>query len=317
MKKSIPRYVWIICLIVTILILVIGIPISVYNIYPVELSIFGGILIGLFLIFYLLYENGEKNNDGDEITEKEKRAISIGVIVMFVSGFLFFEVFDTKVSYRLKDGIKTSGIVVNLEAETNHRKQKWWRKKSKSYYATVVFQTTEGVSVEVTENLDFEDYSNLRNGSKVNLLYSKKDPKIAALMISANTIKKYTVTAERIILLSDLLTLTDKPSTEIEAFLNSISYQWQYNENNRRWENTKRDISVAAGEGAPVVYRLPITEGEIIHSELRNNGFVEIADDGKKGKAYHSEKFIATVESEVIKSGGYTNIYKIVTVTKR
>jgi hypothetical protein len=187
---------WIICLVITILIFTCGIPLAAYNFYAVEFSIFGGFLVGLFLIFLLSSIDEEKENTTGEDEESWGSAITIGVFVMFVCGFLFYGIFHSKLEKELKNGYKTQGIVINTMHESERR---WSFRKNipvrarayNSYTAVVMFETKEGKQIVVEKRLSLDEYHSFRQGDAINLVYSRRNAKMVELLTNVDAIRTY------------------------------------------------------------------------------------------------------------------------------
>jgi hypothetical protein len=296
-------------------------PVSIFDAYFSYIFLIGGFFTGLFVI--LIMFTVAKTNSGKtetELDDRDKGLICLGVFVMVVSGFLYYASYDARRTSALgiNERAETKGIVVGRERMETFYLSSF--QITVIYNATIMFKTSTGESVKIKKRIEARDYDIYRMGTVVDLLYSKRDPYIVELLNNDDSIRKYLGVQNRPVNLKDLLKLVDMSNVQAGSFLNSINYKWTYNETDKRWENARRNISISIEEGVCVVYMTWFFGKDGFNEDFENMGFVR--DDGEtqgSGKKFKSDKFLATLTSQLIQGKKLEDIkrFNVITLTKR
>jgi hypothetical protein len=294
---------WLSILLFTIVLFYFFIPVDWSNLYSIFLSFVGGILVGLFFSLFIV---NWKLKDGSE-NAFSAYSIPIAIVLGIIFLIVFYMHFRTQHENELlKNGQLTTGIVMSGEETTTRS----IRRTTTSSELKVKFWTKEGQ--EYLVNADVSWIGNFQIGQKVDLIYSKNNPLIFALLTNDENIKKYTGSAERSIIFKDLLTCLDAGVKNLKTELDKIQLGWIYNAKDSIWTNESRNSAIKFTNNQQIQFISAETYSLINSENCKEFGFkTEIAND--EFGMYESEKYKVVTRKAVDES----NSLSIISIEKK
>lgn len=179
------KLIWLLSTIATFIVVFYLIPDNIANMAPTFIPIIGAALTAFFwmqaISDFKSYEDFNKPRNADWKYMFSIFSSVFGVIILF---FVFSMNFSFRESDELKkDGIRTVGIITDGSGIKI--------RKGASYDVTVQFLTNEGDSITVTKDIGESDFGLVSQYQPVELIYSRKDPKMIRLLISDVTRKEF------------------------------------------------------------------------------------------------------------------------------
>lgn len=272
------RFLWLILLILTFGLFFTFIPLSIYNKAPMLISVLGSSLFTFFL-FQLFYNFN--NWSTQNINKLRTGIILLFVIIWMFMIFLFWMHFSTSESSEIRNnGVKAVGTILDGKSLKGRR--------SNAYSILVKFNTVENVEIVVNESVGEDEFSKFKIGQKVELVYSKNDPKIIELLTNKSAIKNYYGSEERDLTISDLFKLLDLDDSARLIMLKKIAYEWKFNSDSTFYMKGKTTISIE--ESNKLIFYSNGSEYWDFPEELEKLGF----------KKTHNSDNIKTYESSMI-----------------
>ena len=285
------KIIWISATVFTFIFFYFLIPNTVYNTFPLIISIIGAALFTLFLAQSIgdFKSWDEFNTENKEQQDWRHRTIPFLVIPGLVMVFVFFMHFVSEEKSELQQyGEKVSGVIVDGSSIKSRR--------GGSYEVTVKFKTKAGKVHRVKESVGEHEFASFYKGQKVDLIYSKKDPTIIELLTNKETLQAYTGSEERNLAVKDLITLLSDEKKDTGLFLNKINYGWSFNKKDSLWVNERKEsaINLQPPYGIRcVTYGNSFSE---FPDEFLKLGFQPVEFEDKKVKFYESDEYKASIE---------------------
>jgi hypothetical protein len=160
---------------------------------------------------------------------------------------------------------------------------------------TVEFTTKEGKKVTAVEDVSTYDFKTFYQGQKINIIYSKDNPKNIDLLIDTDNIKELKNTQEREIEPSDLINLVGEQFKNADSKLNKISYGWYFDETKKNWVNERKGtvIKVESDGNQLVFIESQNNYSYTFPNKLLKMGFKNIGRHEYTGeKIFENEEYI-------------------------
>ncbi|TVZ08100.1 hypothetical protein JM80_0584 [Cellulophaga sp. RHA_52] len=177
------RWIWALAMILSIVVFLLFIPNSIYNLSPLIFSVLGTALTMFCLIqtFYNFRNIQDYHDRVEHGNDMKFKLLAISSIPLcFILYMTFIMNFTFKKSNDISQyGIKTNGTIISTNITKTVRKTG----TGKIYYAKVKFITEDGQTIIAEEQINKEEHKNLIIGQQIELSYSGKDPTIVELKI--------------------------------------------------------------------------------------------------------------------------------------
>jgi hypothetical protein len=318
-RKLLRRIVWSTLAAFTFILFYAWVPVRTYNAAPLLVAALGGVLFTLFIFqalgdFTSIYELVEYNNSQEPETD-EKRKLSF---YAFIPGIIVILVFYMHFGSREEDALKADGVKVAARIIDGYSKKS---RRTSTYEVTVFFQTVEGKSMTVKEEVTEDEFQRFHEGKIVEIIYSKKNPAMIELLTDDKAVKSYIGSQERDIKIQDLIMLLSVPELTLGDTLNTICYGWLYSKQEKVWMNERRNIAIYRVDSNTVRC---LTLGQEYYSrfpkELEGMGYskLENPDSTSKAKLFTTEEFIVSLRAETsIDNNVNINVKLITEIVKR
>lgn len=299
-SNSKKRFLWLILLILTFGVFYSFIPLSIYNKSPLLISVLGSSVF-TFLLFQLIYNFN--NLSSQNINKLRTSIIFLFVIIWMFMTFLFWMHFSASESTEIRNnGIKAVGTILDGKSLKGRR--------STAYSIVVKFNTVENVEIIVNESVGEEEFSKFKIGQKVELVYSKNDPKIIELLTNKSAIKNYYSSEERDLTISDLFILIDLVDSTRLKMLKKIAYEWKLNSDSTHYIKGKT-AAISIAESEKLIFYSMGSEYWDFQEELETLGFKK-THDSDNIKTYESSTLIVNIQLVIkeLQAHTITEIYK-------
>lgn len=240
------------------------------NFYPNN-SLGYGILGGI-LTSFCLYYSVKGMQDTEDFTNSIPEKLQLGTaptftlaIIAFIS-FIIFTSFLTSMYSNIKEnelkqfGKITTGEVLEGFSQTG-------RNVISTYKVTVEF-SVNGETITGFTTVSPTEYQNCFVGKEVKLIYSTKNPNLIDIIGDDSKVETYTKIKNRPILISDLLKIIDLNKDQTEAYLNSISYPWNYESDKKGWINNEKLLYLLKPSDKSVSYLTTNFNPEELNDEI-------------------------------------------------
>lgn len=240
------------------------------NFYPNN-SLGYGILGGI-LTSFCLYYSVKGMQDTEDFTNSIPEKLQLGTaptftlaIIAFIS-FIIFTSFLTSMYSNIKAnelkqfGKITTGEVLEGFSQTG-------RNVISTYKVTVEF-SVNGETITGFTTVSPTEYQNCFVGKEVKLIYSTKNPNLIDIIGDDSKVETYTKIKNRAILISDLLKIIDLNKDQTEAYLNSISYPWNYESDKKGWINNEKLLYLLKPSDKSVSYLTTNFNPEELNDEI-------------------------------------------------
>jgi len=230
---------WLSAAFLTLVLFLFVLPYKMVAGYETFLSLLGTALFCLFCFLALAYN---KSWQPAVIEKQDKPNINFSFLVIFlipavVVYFIFSWRFTSGQNTVLKETQeKAMGTIVTGKSTSLKRLRGGGIDFSE---VTVSFQTKDGTNIVTTEDVTSYEFKNFYTGQKIELIYSKDNPRNIDLLVNPESVKELTGSEERELTVQDLLDLMTGKKETILNSLNKIKYGWQYDEKNGGWVNEK------------------------------------------------------------------------------
>lgn len=288
------------------------IPASVYNLAPMVFSGLGALLLTIFMIQavgdYRQWEDFA-NPPKDKVRPIGQRIAPFLIIPGIISIFIFQSNFRSAETRELKKyGARVIAMVADGTATTI--------KRSTTYTLTLRFKIeADGDTYSVKENVSESEYHSVGKGSKVEIIYSTRDPEILDILISDAAYEKYLGIKKTEIGLEHVFGFMELDKDALGRKLNEMSYRWEYDQENMVWINEKEDQGVQVYKGRRVMFISPSAGFLEYPEELKALGF-EPQDNGeKRPDTFVSDEYSVKIDISGGSSPG--SLLTVLTVNKR
>lgn len=240
------------------------------NFYPNN-SLGYGILGGI-LTSFCLYYSVKGMQDTEDFTNSIPEKLQFGTaptftlaIIAFIS-FIIFTSFLTSMYSNIKEnelkqfGKITTGEVLEGFSQTG-------RNVISTYKVTVEF-SVNGETITGFTTVSPTEYQNCFVGKEVKLIYSTKNPNLIDIIGDDSKVETYTKIKNRAILISDLLKIINLNKDQTEAYLNSISYPWNYESDKKGWINNEKLLYLLKPSDKSVSYLTTNFNPEELNDEI-------------------------------------------------
>lgn len=240
------------------------------NFYPNN-SLGYGILGGI-LTSFCLYYSVKGMQDTEDFTNSIPEKLQFGTaptftlaIIAFIS-FIIFTSFLTSMYSNIKEnelkqfGKITTGEVLEGFSQTG-------RNVISTYKVTVEF-SVNGETITGFTTVSPTEYQNCFVGKEVKLIYSTKNPNLIDIIGDDSKVETYTKIKNRAILISDLQKIIDLNKDQTEAYLNSISYPWNYESDKKGWINNEKLLYLLKPSDKSVSYLTTNFNPEELNDEI-------------------------------------------------
>lgn len=240
------------------------------NFYPNN-SLGYGILGGI-LTSFCLYYSVKGMQDTEDFTNSIPEKLQLGTaptftlaIIAFIS-FIIFTSFLTSMYSNIKEnelkqfGKITTGEVLEGFSQTG-------RNVISTYKVTVEF-SVNGETITGFTTVSPTEYQNCFVGKEVKLIYSTKNPNLIDIIGDDSKVETYTKIKNRAILISDLLKIINLNKDQTEAYLNSISYPWNYESDKKGWINNEKLLYLLKPSDKSVSYLTTNFNPEELNDEI-------------------------------------------------
>lgn len=247
--------------------------------YEIELSsnfypILAAILICFFSFTTIIYYKTWKF---DYIGRLGSPKINFGLIAVLslIPGVILFFVFQSKFEnvaeeLLIKNQTEVVGTIVSgREKEMSRRGG-----SIKMAKVFVEFYTLEGEKIIAEESVSHYEFESFYLDQKVNLIYSKTNPRNIAILNNEYNIKKFKKSEERDLLPKDLIFLMKVEDKNILKELNKISYGWLHDSSKNIWVNNRKNIAIHTPDNNSISYLS--NNLELPNYYLEKEGFVKI-----------------------------------------
>ena len=298
---------------VTLILFFFLIPVDTYNNHLFFFSISGGVIffITLFLAlgdFDSIYEIIDKIPPGTPEPAMRKlspAAVIPGIILIFILAFYHMGRKDDELK---ANGVLTKGQVIGGESTKSTRR----------------FQTTTSYNVRVSYNdslqkahtfeasINGSDFNNLYEGAQVDVIYSRKYPSLAKVILGTSELSKYKKIPQGEVSITHLIDIFEGkiPKDSVEGFLNTINYEWTTSEADF-FINEKKNIAVKLfRDDGQLLYveqnnLFSASQSEFME-DLEKNGFKskEASAEGETQRIYYNDDYLVMVERKVSQKSG-------------
>jgi cold shock CspA family protein len=174
-------------------------------------------------------------------------AVFFGFFSLIITSFVFWTHYSSKERDELtKNGILVKGTILSGFGFSYDEKNVG--------AIEVYFKTKDGKDVYVKESIDKEEFANLHENQKVDLIYSPKDPHMIALILTAADVEKYLKIKQRDLLAQDLVEFLYCSKDELGNKLQQAHRFWKYNATDSAWINNELNAAVNLQPGKMVRY---------------------------------------------------------------
>lgn len=240
------------------------------NFYPnnsIGYGIFGGILTSFCLYFLIkgMQDTEDFTNSIPENLQLSTAPTFTLAVIAFIS-FIIFTSFLTSMYSNIKEnelkqfGKITTGEILKGYSETG-------RNVVGSYNVTVEY-SVKGETIKAFTKVSPTEFQNCYVGKEVKLIYSTKNPNLIDVIGDDTKVETYVKIKNRAILISDLLKIIDLSKDQTEAYLNSISYPWNYESDKKGWINTEKLLYLLKPSDKSVSYLTTTFNPEELNDEI-------------------------------------------------
>lgn len=259
-------------------------------------------LLADFESFYELLNMNDPEVKANEPSTRKMAALAIlpGIITVFA---MIFYQGDRKDDELAKNGVVVKGRVTGGQSKTTSRRGN----SSTSYTLNVYYLDSLKNEYYLEDDVNSSDFNNVYEGAVIDVVYSKKYPRLAKAIVSVNELSKYKKIPQESISINHLLPiLEDKIKADsMLTYLNSISYEWYSTGESGTYANDKKNVAINIAEDkSQVAYVQKVNLFEVREDEfaksLEANGFRKQASniDGKEQVLYLSDKYIVSSKQE-------------------
>jgi len=294
------RFLWLILLILTFGVFYSFFPLSIYNKSPLLISVLGSSIFTFFL-FQLIYNFN--NLSSQNINKLKTSIIFLFVIIWIFMTFVFWMNFSASESSEIRNyGVKAVGTIIDGKSLKGRR--------TTAYSIVVKFRTAEDVEIVVNKSVGEDEFSKFKIGQKIELVYSKNDPKIIELLTNKSAIKNYYGSEERELKISDLFVLLDSVDSARLKMLKKIAYEWKLNSDSTLYIRGKT-AAISIAESDKLIYYSMGSEYWDFPEELETLGFKKIHSSDNI-KTYESSTLIVNIQLVIkeLQAHTITEIYK-------
>lgn len=298
-SNSKTKFLWLTLLVMTFGTFFTFIPLSTYNKAPMLISVLGSSLFTFFL-FQLIYNFN--NLSRDNVKRLKTSIIILFVIIWMFMIFLFWMHFSSSESSEIrKNGVKVVGTILEGKSIKGRR--------GSAYSVVVQFKTAESVDMIVNESVGEQEFSKFKIGQKIELVYSKNDPKIIELLTNKSAIKNYYDSEERELTISDLFKLFNMADSARLIMLKKIAYEWNINSDSTFYAKGNT-TAIQIDEFGKLIYYSMSSEYWDFPKELEILGFKK-TDDSDNIKIYESAIYIVKIQliRKELQANTITEIY--------
>ncbi len=248
------------------------------NFYPNN-SIGYGILGGI-LTSFCLYYSVKGMQDTEDFTNSIPENLRLGTaptfslaVIAFISFIIFTSFLTSMYSDNKENELKqfgkiTTGEVLDGFSETGTH-------VVGSYKVTVEY-SVNGETITGFTTVSPTEFQNCYIGKEVKLIYSTKNPNLIDIIGDDSKVETYTKIKNRTILISDLLKIMDLNKDQTEAYLNSISYPWNYESDKKGWINTEKLLYLLKPSDKSVSYLTTTFNPEELNDEIDKLKFIRL-----------------------------------------
>lgn len=275
------------------------------NFYPtnsIGYGIFGGIVTAFCLYFFIkgMQDTEDFSNSIPEKIRLSSTPTSTLAVITFIS-FVIITSFLTSMYSNIKEnelkqfGKITTGEVIDGFSLTGTR-------VVGSYKVTVEY-SVDGETITAYTTVTPTEFQNCYIGKEVNLIYSTKNHNLIDIIGDDSKVETYINIKNRAVLISDLQKIIDLDSNKTEAYLNSISYSWNYNSEKKGWSNNEKNLYIIKSTENSVSYFTTTYNPMDLNDEINKLKFQKL-DTISNSKMSTGEK----IKSQMITANGlYSN----------
>lgn len=303
-KMTRRKTIWLIAAILTFIIFYFLIPPGIANISPLFISVLGAFLLVFFTTqafgdFRSIREYSQPRKE--EIDWRHKR-LPFLVLPGLVMTFVFFMNFHSDEKNELKtNGERVVGKITDGSSLKTGR--------GGAFNLTVEFTTKTGENVTASESVGEADFRSVHKGDLVDLIYSKKDPKIIVLLLNDVVRKDYDFSGtEKDIKVEDLFKLMTLQQEDLGSALNKMNYLWTYNPADSMWENNAKDLYIKSNSKDKIVLNSfdiaeeTLSEDPAFFPDKYGKQFLTLnfkLTQNDSIKFYNNEKYAATIKESL------------------
>lgn len=220
---------------------------------------------------------------------------------MVIPAFAILAVFLMKLSTNetkelKKYGVTTRGTIIDGSGFKSRR--------GGMYDLTIEFKDENNRLLTVKKDVGEDEFNRYGKGEQVMLVYSKKHPNILRILSSDESIEEYTGIKARDFEIKDLKALLTMKRTDVDSFLNTISYGWAKRDSG--WINERKNQYIRMAQKGAIVYVGPFDNFHRFPPLFKQENFHEIElKDNPTLKLFYNDSLDVAVE---MKTGGSTRL---------
>ena len=235
-------YISIACLLASLLLFFVIIPMSNIVEFITFISIVGAFCIVISTFFVLVYRNSWLPSSLEKRRKKGfdyVALIVLSLVPVIIITFILSLIIENGAYQTLKN---TQEEVMGTVIDGLSRASKSGRGHT---YVVVQFTTKTGKEMIVAKDISRYQFKDFYKGQQLVLVYSRDNPKNIDLLIDKSVVKDLMSTDERSINAMDLFHLLAIDTENILPELNKISYGWRYDSVKQVWKNNRANSSIS------------------------------------------------------------------------
>ncbi|WP_396168970.1 hypothetical protein [Flavobacterium sp.] len=281
-------------------------------------GILGGILTS-FCLFFSVKGIQDTEDFTNSIPEKLRfgtaPTFSLAVIA-FISFIIFTSLLTSMYSNIKENELKQFGKITTGEVTEGFSQT--GRNVISTFKVTVEY-SLKGETIRAFTTVTPSEYQNCYIGKEVKLIYSTKNPNLIDIIGDDAKVETYVKIKNRTILISDLLKIMDLNNDLTEAYLNSISYPWNYDLDKKGWSNNEKNLYLIKPSEESVSYLTTTFNPEELNDEIDKLKFEKLDTISNSNKSpgekiklrmlsavglYRNNKYALMIKSTFIGTSG-------------
>lgn len=293
------RTFWAIGLLLAFLLFYSWLPVGFYSQAPIFFSVFGAVLCLFFLIQLVGdFRSWEEFNTKDKSEHDWRHKVAPAMVLPAIAILaVFLMKLSTNETKELKKyGVTTKGTIIDGSGFKSRR--------GGMYDLTIEFKDENDRLLTVKKDVGEDEFNRYGKGEQVMLVYSKKHPNILRILSSDESIEEYTGIKARDLEIKDLKALLTMKRTDVDSFLNTISYGWQKHDSG--WVNERKYQYIRMAQKGTIVYVGPFDNFHRFPKLFKQENFQEVqSKDNPSLKLFYNDSLDVAVE---MKTGGSGNL---------